>query len=143
MNEVLKVGEALKLFKELLDQGKSVPVRYTGTSMSPFLKEGDWMEVRKATPENVKLGRVVLFECGGELTAHRICLRFRRNGETWVRTRGDAEIYLDPPRPFSELLGVVCSPREKKWKASLKTWFLLFLSLVEYVKIRVQGRKLF
>lgn len=141
MNEALKVSEALKLFKELLDQGKRVPVRYTGTSMTPFLREGDWMEVKKPTLENVRIGSVVLFERGGELTVHRVCLLRRRNGALWARTRGDAEIDLDSPFPFEEILGVVASPSEKKGKAYFKARLLLFLSALHYVKIRLQGRK--
>lgn len=141
MNDVLQLKEAVALFQKLLAEGRTIPVRYTGTSMNPFLREGDWMEVRRATPESVAVGKLVLFENGGELTVHRVCHRSKRNGAVWVSTRGDASIWIDPPRPVGALLGVVQKPAQPRWRAYWKARYLLFLSLAHYVKMRLLSKR--
>lgn len=142
MIPIQKNQEALNLLRGLLAEGKTVPVRYKGTSMHPFLQDGNWMQVVWAAPENVKLGSVVLFERGGELTVHRVCWKGRRQGCGWVRTGGDAERWLDPPQPLSELVGKVNEPRESGHRRLRMALRMLFRAFWQHVKIRcARGKK--
>lgn len=138
MNKVLRSKESIKLLEALLQEGKTVPIRYTGNSMNPVFQEGDWLHIEKATPSNVRVGKIVLFEREGELTVHRVSLKWKQKGCFWVRTRGDTQIWIDPACQLKDLVGVVQAPKEASWKSYMKARLFLFVSGWHYVKMRLK-----
>ena len=53
----------------LSDQPVTITVR--GSSMAPFLEEGDRVEVVRVTPGDLKAGDLIVFLRGGEVVVHR------------------------------------------------------------------------
>ena len=64
-----------------------VVVSVKGTSMKPFLQEGDAVEVVRAEPEAVGRGDILVFMRSGELTVHRF---LTRRGDRFLE-KGDAQ----------------------------------------------------
>ncbi len=64
-----------------------VVIRVKGTSMAPFLRDGDTAEVVRAAPDTVGRGDILVFVRSGEITAHRL-LSWR--GDRFLE-KGDAQ----------------------------------------------------
>jgi hypothetical protein len=74
--------------------------------MSPLIEAGSRVLVEfGATPDQV--GQVVVFERDGDIVAHRIVGRRRRDGREQLLPKGDAEAYFDRPIGHDDVLGVV------------------------------------
>lgn len=87
-------------------------LRVHGSSMRPWLRGGEVVEVRRVTPAEVRRGDVVAFVRSGGLFVHRVI--GKRHGEhgTLLITKGDAFPDADAPVREDELLGrVACVAR--------------------------------
>ena len=74
--------------------------------MSPLIEAGSRVLVEfGATPDQV--GQIVVFERDGDIVAHRIVGRRRRDGREQLLPKGDAEAYFDRPIGQGDILGVV------------------------------------
>lgn len=103
----------------LLTRGLSLRIRVTGPSMSPFIRSGDFVTLRRVPPTRLSIGDVILFiNHAGSLVLHRIiCIR-RNTGSRdkavkfpagWtIQTKGDAS-GVDPSISEKNVLAkVVC-----------------------------------
>lgn len=81
-----KTWEALAL---LLKAGRDAVVPVQGTSMNPFLLQGDRLHIRRASPDQLRLGDLMAFRREGALIVHRYAGRVHRDGELWLRQKGD------------------------------------------------------
>ena len=79
----------------------------TGWSMLPAVWPGDTLIVDRISPEQVRVGDVVLIGRAGRLCAHRVVSTPADSGTTHWMTRGDAMTAPDRPAIESELLGRV------------------------------------
>ncbi len=98
---------SLELLRELLSQGHTVPVRYTGKSMVPTFAEGDELLVRAPGVWPIPTGSVVVFEENKGLTTHRVAWRVKQRGVAGYVTRGDAFFVPDPFLNHAKVVGVV------------------------------------
>src|SRR4030065_1564901 len=73
----------------------------TSNSMWPALKRGDLVIVKKAEPDEIKIGTVVVFIHQNGLAVHRIV---KVSGDTYT-TKGDANTAEDEPITFDEIVG--------------------------------------
>lgn len=80
----------------------------TGSSMRPFLKEGDVVTVRPFDVEKVKMGDIVCF--GKPATCHRVIGRYRENGRLVVLEKGDGH-FAGSRIPVEEITGKVVNIR--------------------------------
>lgn len=80
-------------------------------SMKPILWPGSTVEVRPCPPSGARIGEVLCVRVDGELLVHRLVAWADVDGERAVITRGDRCPDADPPRPWSDVLGRVCSVR--------------------------------
>lgn len=84
--------EFLPVCKEVLAAGGSLPLRVTGVSMRPFLKEGRDTVLLLPVSGALRRGDVVLFtRPGGKLVLHRIV----RLGEKTLLVTGDNQVELE------------------------------------------------
>jgi len=75
--------------------------RSKGSSMEPYLKEGDALVMRKVKPESVKVGDVVLINRSGAPILHRVVQIYSTpEGVFRVVTQGDNAPANEPPVGF-------------------------------------------
>lgn len=102
-------SEKLGLFEECLNSGLDLRVRVTGKSMSPFLRGGEMLTIKKVPTHTLRKGDLILFLTGeGSPVLHRI-IRFRQSpGNARVfHTKGDALYGFDEPVHEAAVLGKV------------------------------------
>jgi len=101
-------GATSEISRKIRAQG-SVCLRVLGGSMTPWIRSGDLVFIKRFDFERVSLGDVVLFERDGRFFAHRMIGRAQgiRAGEKVARliTKGDALDGLDAPVSQDEFLG--------------------------------------
>ncbi|MFH1538809.1 MAG: S24/S26 family peptidase [bacterium] len=92
---------------------KSVPAgecfrfRARGGSMSPVIRDGDVVHVRRTGPDLTGPGDIVAVENGGGIRVHRL-IRKRRGPRGWILgTQGDTLMWEDEPASGGDLLGKV------------------------------------
>jgi hypothetical protein len=78
-----------------------LPIR--GKSMLPMLREGD--EVLVAHTRDLQPGEIAVFQQPGGLIAHRVLLGYADDAAPFLRTKGDNVLGLDPPVPYSAVVG--------------------------------------
>lgn len=77
---------------ELLRQGRYLKIKARGSSMVPFLLDGDVVHVTAAEGGGIGVGDVICYETSpGRLFFHRVV---RRDGDGFV-TKGDALAFTD------------------------------------------------
>ncbi len=101
---VLNGVDFAELSAEVLGASASIRFRAHGSSMSPFIREGDILTVDPAHPRELVRGDVVLYRsAGGRAVAHR--LLGRRGGRLLIRGDADAG-ECERVRP-EKILGIV------------------------------------
>ena len=86
IKEVLK--REAKLF--FLKNKRNI-LQIRGRSMYPTLQE-DWnAEISPAKERDLKIGDIIVFVTGEELTVHRIVAKINRNGKVYLLQKGDNE----------------------------------------------------
>ncbi|HFK1742605.1 MULTISPECIES: S24/S26 family peptidase [Bacillus cereus group] len=91
-----------QFIKKALDLNKSVNIIIDGPCMSPLLKDGESVQVKKE--KAYCKGDIILYEDGrGKLICHRI----NYNDENIVITSGDNNLLFDPPIKYIDILGKV------------------------------------
>ncbi len=99
----------------------AVRLTITTGSMSPALRPGDQVTVRKVNPDELRLGDVVVFQSAGAFVAHRLIARSRHDGQLFLTTKGDAAPEADAPWEPSALVGVIVARRRGDGETSLET----------------------
>jgi signal peptidase I len=101
-------GAISEIPKKIRSQG-SVCLRVLGGSMTPWIRSGDLVFVKRYDIERVSAGDVILFERDGRFFVHRMIGRAQsiRSGRKIARliTKGDALDGLDTPVSPDEFLG--------------------------------------
>ena len=77
---------------------------FVGTSMSPYIKEGDMLLVRRAL-HPIRLGDVIVFKRAGCFIAHRVVFIKKHGNKIAYRTKGDNFCPFDALVPQSSVLG--------------------------------------
>ena len=102
--------QALGLFEDILDSGSSLRVRVTGRSMTPFLRAGDVVVIRKVPVSSLRIGDLIFFKNRqGFPMLHRVVRRRRGpDGKVVLQTKGDSLTAFDRPIEGDRVLGKVC-----------------------------------
>ncbi|MFT4524489.1 MAG: hypothetical protein ACI85F_000632 [Bacteroidia bacterium] len=103
----LDKDQAKRLSRDLLESGKTIKLKLDGRSMFPSILPGDVATVHKVDASELKLGQVVVFEISNSWIAHRIVGLKKINGQTVIRTQGDAITKLDDDMGIDSILGLV------------------------------------
>jgi signal peptidase I len=95
------------LASEVLRSFGNLRFAATGWSMLPAVWPGDTLVVERVSPDQVRVGNVVLVGREGRLCAHRVVSKAESFGSALWITQGDAMCAPDPPVIENELLGRV------------------------------------
>jgi hypothetical protein len=102
-NDALKI----EMTAELLQKFGAARLRVLGSSMAPTLRPGDIVSVRRAAPEEISVGQLVVFSAGTRLITHRVVAVLKDAGvRRWI-TRGDRADEDDGAVPAENLIAVV------------------------------------
>ncbi len=94
----------MPLVHETLQQGGRARMTVSGSSMRPFIRSGETVELASVTPGSLVPGMVVLVETTeGRHVLHRV-IRVTPQG---VFTRGDANFHEEGPFAFDRILAMV------------------------------------
>jgi hypothetical protein len=125
----------IDLSAEILRQGGSFQFRAHGSSMVPFIRDGDLLTVAPAAPAGIEIGDVVLFRTRRDrLLAHRLVQKSEKGGEWILEMQGDARLSADRPVPGERVLGVVVRvqhdgrtyrPDQGPWLLAARLWIRL------------------
>jgi signal peptidase I len=96
-----------ELASEVLRSFGVLRFRATGWSMIPTVWPGETLVVERVTPDQVRIGDIVLVGREGRLCAHRVVSMSDLSGRPQWITRGDAMSASDRPVGEDQLLGRV------------------------------------
>lgn len=100
MNE--QISEArMELYKKTLSQGEDLHIKVGGSSMWPFIKDGEVLLVRRVPFDQIYQGDVIITYVDQNLICHRV---FNKDQQS-VRTKADALVGLDAQISKKEILG--------------------------------------
>jgi signal peptidase I len=103
-------SELLRLFEDILNSGASLRVQVTGRSMTPYLRGGEVLTIRKWPCRSLGRGDLVL--CRNRYdrpVLHRIIrTKIASDGTIGVVTKGDALRSFDEEIDGDKVLGKVC-----------------------------------
>jgi len=112
MREVtLKRAEFAGLAAAILNRGGVLTFKAHGSSMSPFIQDGDTLTIRPVRAADVRVGDVAFYRAvGGRLVAHRVVGRSVRQGRVVLAARGDAvsgsEEWVRPEQVLGRVVSV-------------------------------------
>jgi signal peptidase I len=103
-------SEMVCLFEDILNRGLSLRIQVTGRSMTPFLRGGEILTIRKVNDDSLRRGDLLFFrDKAGHPILHRIIRKQRlSDGRCVLHTKGDALVIHDEPVMGTEALGKVC-----------------------------------
>lgn len=88
-----------------LDAGETVNVKITSNSMSPLIKNGDFVSITRKNFASISVGDIIVLESDGGLLTHRLVDR----GSNTLITRGDRNSKPDPIADIEQIVGIVTS----------------------------------
>jgi signal peptidase I len=86
----LNKKEFLHISNHIISQGGSFPCRVRGSSMTPFIRDGDVAMIQPVAAESLGFGDVILFESRNRLYLHRIVRKKTVRDRIYFFARGDS-----------------------------------------------------
>jgi signal peptidase I len=98
---------AAELFEEILGRGSSLRIRVTGSSMTSFINDGEFVIIRKVPGNLLKTGDIIFYrDHGNGYVLHRVLKKLKQcNGSNYFLTKGDALMGYDTRVPEGNILG--------------------------------------
>jgi signal peptidase I len=123
------------LARQILAENRSIRFRARGSSMRPFIKDGDILLVEPVREDRIRVGDIVLFgDRKGAVLAHRV-IRIDQRGESiQFLVSGDANRATDGLIPLEHVMGRVVSLEREGHRRNINHPFMRLTSLV-WVKL--------
>jgi hypothetical protein len=101
----------------ILSQGSSLRFEAKGNSMTPFIRDGETIEVVPVAGLDLRIGDIAFYWTEeGHPLAHRLIGKWWQDGVPFVQTRGDNCNRSDRPIPCRQVAGSVPAVyRRGKW----------------------------
>ncbi len=123
MREItLSAPDLLDLATEILGRGDRLRFPAHGCSMTPFIRDGDLIEVEPVSAEDVALGDVLfLHDARGNLMVHRAIGRLQDADGVRILPKGDALTQPDAAVDADQILGRVVALEGRGRRIELRT----------------------
>lgn len=108
---------------EQLRAGKKIPLRISGRSMHPLIREGSSVSVEACDPAFLSIGDIVTCERDDFYVTHRVLWVMKRSNGTTVLTKGDNELIIDRPVSTDQILGKVIAVKRGDQTLSFESHF--------------------
>lgn len=115
--EVKSSSITFDLLKEKIETTKLPNFQIISNSMSPFLKIGDEVLLKNITPEDLRIGDIIVYQMNGHLFSHRYINIIKKEGRILgLIFKGDNSLDFDGYLVFNnKLLGkVIAIKRENR-----------------------------
>lgn len=99
--------------KDALKKGLSIRLRAWGQSMSKTIRNGECIEIKPISPQELNKGDIIFFFSNNRPYVHRLIKKISKDNITVFRTKGDQVFCLDAPINPDEILGKVVAVRKK------------------------------
>ena len=140
---ILKRTEFAELSAEVLGQGGSLRFEAHGSSMYPFIRDGDILTIQPVEAAGLSVGDVALYRAAGDkLAVHRVVGRHVQGGQVVLTTRGDAVSGPDEWVRSGQVLGQVVSVQRGRKIIRLGRGFWRLAALL-WVRVSPLGPLLF
>jgi signal peptidase I len=105
---------------QILQSGHLLRFQASGSSMQPFIHDGDILEVAPLSGKHVRSGEVLLVEAvNGDWLAHRVVKTRNRDGRLAILIKGDACSYPDGWFGLDDILGRVVTVQRDSQRIQL------------------------
>ena len=131
----LTSAQATELTEDVLARGGEISFRAQGSSMRPFLKDGDYLRVVRSPTRQLAVGDIILYRAGkGGLAAHRLVGWRKKGNKRTIVARGDSPGSVREEVQEPQVIGVVVASRRGgtsrdlqgiKWRSAGLLWSLL------------------
>lgn len=120
-----------------------------GTSMYPYIREGDACTFETCSPSDLEKGDVILFyNVQGQLIAHRFIKTMMIAGEKYLMCKGDTNLGFDEPILPQQVIGKLMYIKRGDNKSSTSTWgsvvwgeaILRFPSLAQMLRMYIDRK---
>ena len=98
--------EFIEMAKDILSRGDTLRCRASGSSMYPFIRDGDLITVEPVAASQIRYADIIFFQSDeGRVVVHRVVKIRRGEGTTCMVTRGDTMRRTDGCLDGRSLLG--------------------------------------
>lgn len=98
--------EFIEMAKDILSRGDTLRCRASGSSMYPFIRDGDLITVEPVAASQIRYADIIFFQSDeGRVVVHRVVKIKRGEGTTCMVTRGDTMRRTDGCLDGRSLLG--------------------------------------
>lgn len=119
----IKTPDLLDIGEEIFEKGSKMRFMATGTSMGPFIKHGDIIEIEPVELSSIRAGDVIFYSRpGGRAVVHRVIRTSKgENGITFL-TKGDALRGFDNTVSSEQVLGRVTKVKRNGTEIKLENF---------------------
>jgi hypothetical protein len=107
MDRATRLSLAMDMLNEVIERDEDVPLKTFGLSMTPTIRDGEWVIVRRMRAEEVGLGDVVIYQAGNIFVAHRVIRKRARDGDIYFTVKGDAHLAAEGEITQEEIVAKV------------------------------------
>lgn len=107
MDRATRLSLAMDMLNEVIERDENVPLKTFGLSMTPAIQGGEWVIVRRASAEEIRLGDVVIYQAGNVFVAHRVIRKRERDGSVYFTVKGDAHLAAEGEIAQEEIVAKV------------------------------------
>jgi signal peptidase I len=141
--------QAIQVITRVMQKHQLIELPANGTSMYPFMRDGDVCTFERCQPSELVKGDVILFSTvQGQLISHRFIKTIEIHGERYFICKGDTNLGFDEPILPEQIIGRLKYIKRKKTTYSSATWssliwakvILLFPSLTNLLRKYIDRR---
>ena len=126
----------LHLGEELLNEGFELQITLGGYSMSPYLRNGETVIIKKESFNSLKIGDIIVFRSINKMIAHRIIAIRNINQHKTLITKGDSLIYFDKTITEERYIGKIKEFYRKNKSIKIDTpWCSVFNKLMSFISV--------
>jgi GNAT superfamily N-acetyltransferase len=99
--------------KDILGRGLDLEINIKGSSMYPFLKDGDRVKIKKTDASKIKLGDLIYAEISDGVVIHRVIGKRNKEKKIIFITKGDANLFSVEKIYPENILGKIISIKRR------------------------------
>ncbi len=121
--------QAIHLISKVMKKHECIDLPAKGTSMFPFIREGDVCTFITCSPMTLEKGDIVLFHTvHGQLVTHRFYYRKRIGQSDYFMFKGDSNLGFDEPITEEQVIGKLIYIKKNGRRISANSWISVLWS---------------